>query len=101
MRVPPEELAKLESSADVLELRVEPGGSPILVRKTARGYVAVSGRCTHSGCELMSDPGGFDCPCHGSRFGVGGEGVSGPATRPLPEATVNERADGFYIEVAG
>jgi glycine/D-amino acid oxidase-like deaminating enzyme/nitrite reductase/ring-hydroxylating ferredoxin subunit len=46
---------------------------------------AVSLRCTHLGCLLRFNGAerSWDCPCHGSRFGVDGEVLEGPATRPL------------------
>jgi Rieske Fe-S protein len=46
---------------------------------------AVSPSCTHMGC-LVSFNGAeraWECPCHGSRFGLDGAVLQGPATRPL------------------
>jgi glycine/D-amino acid oxidase-like deaminating enzyme/nitrite reductase/ring-hydroxylating ferredoxin subunit len=46
---------------------------------------AVSLRCTHLGClnRFNAAETSWDCPCHGSRFGVDGEVLEGPAVRPL------------------
>jgi glycine/D-amino acid oxidase-like deaminating enzyme/nitrite reductase/ring-hydroxylating ferredoxin subunit len=46
---------------------------------------AVSLRCTHMGCLVRYNAAerSWDCPCHGSRFGVDGTVLEGPAVAPL------------------
>jgi glycine/D-amino acid oxidase-like deaminating enzyme/nitrite reductase/ring-hydroxylating ferredoxin subunit len=43
--------------------------------------------CTHMGCivRFNSLEKTFDCPCHGSRFGVDGHVINSPAIAPLAE----------------
>ncbi|NLT49003.1 MAG: Rieske 2Fe-2S domain-containing protein, partial [Clostridiales bacterium] len=45
----------------------------------------VSTKCQHMGCQLAWNPEerSWDCPCHGSRFDIDGEVISGPAVKPL------------------
>jgi len=65
-------------------------------RAVREQYLVVDGTCTHLGClpkprfeaaipELGSDwPGGFQCPCHGSRFDLAGRVFQGsPASTNL------------------
>ena len=49
------------------------------------GFRALSSVCTHLGCvtRYRPDEGIIACPCHGSRFGLDGEVLGGPAPRPL------------------
>jgi glycine/D-amino acid oxidase-like deaminating enzyme/nitrite reductase/ring-hydroxylating ferredoxin subunit len=51
---------------------------------------AVSMRCTHMGCLVRFNAAetSWDCPCHGSRFGVDGEVLEGPAVDPLERRSV-------------
>jgi cytochrome b6-f complex iron-sulfur subunit len=56
------------------------------VLHTSDGFRALSSVCTHLGCVTRYQPGRqiIACPCHGSRFGLDGEVLAGPARRPLP-----------------
>jgi Rieske Fe-S protein len=69
-------------------------------------YRALSRICTHMGCVLKFNSEGqaFVCPCHGARFGMQGQYVSGPPRytyplRPLPPIEVRQNGD--TIEVRG
>lgn len=46
---------------------------------------SVSPTCTHLGClvSFSQVEKAWECPCHGSRFGLDGAVLQGPATRPL------------------
>src|SRR5690606_8609065 len=68
-------------------------------RSIRPGFLVMEGKCTHLGCaplprfdvapaDLGPDwPGGFYCPCHGSRFDLAGRvfaGVPAPTNLPVP-----------------
>lgn len=57
------------------------------------GARAVDLTCTHLGCTVIARPDGFVCPCHGSRFGTGGDVCGGPATQALAQLAI-EQHDG-------
>lgn len=56
--------------------------------------------CTHLGCTVAATESGFACPCHGSRFGSGGEVLNGPAPRGLVRLAVEKR-DGVLLVPRG
>jgi len=64
-----------------------PDGRTAAYRDTAGALHAVSARCTHLGCTVRFNDAekSWDCPCHGSRFGVDGSVLAGPAVVPLEE----------------
>ena len=46
---------------------------------------ALSQKCPHLGCRVpfCESSGRFECPCHGSKFDIGGEWIEGPAPRGM------------------
>ncbi|MDQ6750828.1 MAG: FAD-dependent oxidoreductase [Actinomycetota bacterium] len=65
---------------------ISKGAQQVAVSKDDDGTThALSARCTHLGCIVGWNPAerSWDCPCHGSRFGVDGQVLQGPAVRPL------------------
>lgn len=73
-----------------------PPGRSVALYRDANGVFAISTVCTHLGCIVRPETDGFHCPCHGSRFGPGGEVVKGPAPRGLPWLAVSRAGDGVY-----
>jgi Rieske Fe-S protein len=51
---------------------------------------ARSAACTHLGCHLHwnSFERCWDCPCHGSQFGIDGAVLNGPAIHPLEKIEI-------------
>lgn len=71
---------------------------PVALFRDAEGVHAISTVCTHLGCIVKPAPGGgFECPCHGSRFAADGSVLEGPAPTPLPWLAVSRQADGRYL----
>lgn len=93
--------AELGSTADIPE-----GGGTIftaaevVVTQPAKGeFKGFSAKCTHRGCIVKTVAGGtINCECHGSKFGLDGSVVNGPAAEPLPEQQL--RIDGDKIFTA-
>ena len=66
------------------------------MRSVKPEYLVVEGSCTHLGCAPLEDfeprpvegwPGGFFCPCHGSKFDFAGrvfKGVPAPTNLRVP-----------------
>ena len=81
-------------------VEVDGSSDKVLVILLPDGSVAaVSMACTHLGCDVeYSEPRNLIvCPCHGSEFGIMGDNLKGPATRPLQVHAV--RIDGSEVVV--
>ena len=101
-----EMLSKLASASDVSLLR-DPGSKdseqPVYAQNEHRSikpaFLVLEGRCTHLGCAPLAKfdvapadlgpdwPGGFYCPCHGSKFDLAGRvfsGVPAPLNLEVP-----------------
>lgn len=64
-------------------------GRTVAVCRTTDGqHHHVAAACTHMGCIVAWNDAetSWDCPCHGSRFGLDGDVLTGPGTRCLEEA---------------
>lgn len=80
------------SVPDISELGPDEGGivnangeKVAAYRDDSGALHAVSPICTHLGCQVTWNTGErtWDCPCHGSRFGIDGDVIQGPAITPL------------------
>jgi len=62
-----------------------PKGRFYLTRTHDGGFLAISQRCSHLGCNVPWDQavGKFICPCHNSQFSQDGDVLNAPAPRPL------------------
>jgi cytochrome b6-f complex iron-sulfur subunit len=70
---------------------------PALLIHTDSGFSALSLVCTHLGCNLGEDEGGFACPCHGSHFDAEGKVTHGPAAKPLSPLRIEISEDNSVI----
>jgi nitrite reductase/ring-hydroxylating ferredoxin subunit len=85
------------ASADLVEgvsRRFDTGSVSGFVTRRAGRLVAVSGACTHFGCQLRPESGRLRCPCHQALFAVDGTVLAHrlPIALPaLPRVAVRER----------
>lgn len=73
---------------------------PYVVTQPAAGtYKAFAKACTHQGCPVSRITGAdIVCDCHGSKFSINdGSVTAGPASTPLPAATVAVSGDSITV----
>jgi nitrite reductase/ring-hydroxylating ferredoxin subunit/uncharacterized membrane protein len=79
--------------------RLANGSAVMLVRYRGKIH-AIADRCSHRGCSLSEGEVANDsvtCPCHGSRFGLDGTLLGGPAIAPQPVLEVRVRDGGVEV----
>lgn len=69
----------------------------VIVRRDEKGLYAISLTCTHLGCIVGKNAGGFVCPCHGSKFDEQGHVKGGPAPKALEWFKVFQLPDGKLV----
>jgi cytochrome b6-f complex iron-sulfur subunit len=69
----------------------------VIVRRDEKGLYAISLICTHLGCIVGRQAGGFVCPCHGSKFDEQGKVKGGPAPKALEWFKVSQLPDGKLV----
>jgi cytochrome b6-f complex iron-sulfur subunit len=75
-------------------------GSLIVINR-GDGFIALSSKCTHSGCTVSynSDNDHLPCSCHGSVFSTNGSVLNGPADAPLKSYPLDVEGDILTIEL--
>ncbi len=79
-----------------------PNGQLLVDHPSANTFNALSAVCTHAGCLITNFDSGssqFVCPCHGSRYDVNGNVVSGPAPSPLQKYQAQFASDTLTVNV--
>ena len=68
----------------------------------AGNLFAVSQKCPHLGCRVpfCESSGHFECPCHGSKFDIGGEWIEGPAPRGMDRYKVGLDGDTVVVDTS-
>jgi len=71
-----------------------------IIINTGNGFLALSKKCTHQGCDVTynHDDNNLPCPCHGSIFNTNGSVENGPAETALTVYTVNRNEDILTIK---
>lgn len=72
------------------------------IANTGTQLFALSQRCPHLGCRVpfCESSGHFECPCHGSKFDIGGEWIEGPAPRGMDKFELSMEGDSLVVDTS-
>jgi cytochrome b6-f complex iron-sulfur subunit len=73
----------------------------VFIVSGSHGITAISPVCTHLGCFVNWDANRkeFICPCHGAKYGMLGEIISGPQPKPLMRMPLKIEQGKVYLGV--
>ncbi|HSB04977.1 MAG TPA: respiratory nitrate reductase subunit gamma [Thermodesulfobacteriota bacterium] len=71
-----------------------------VIKQPSSEVTVFSPICPHLGCEYNwnAQTSRFECPCHGSVYGINGRVLGGPAPRPLDTLPTKIQAEDLYVE---
>ena len=74
----------------------------VIVVSNSGTLAALNPKCTHKGCDVewKGDSAELVCPCHGSKFGVDGAVLAGPASTSLPVYKFKQEGDLIKVKLA-
>ncbi len=74
----------------------------LFVAHTGTELYALSQKCPHLGCRVpfCDSSGRFECPCHGSKYDLGGEWVEGPAPRGMDRYALKVDAGKLIVDTS-
>ncbi|WP_054812269.1 Rieske (2Fe-2S) protein [Nocardia arizonensis] len=89
--------AATEAIAKTADIPVGGGvivGTMVVTQPTAGVFAGFDSTCPHAGCKVNAVSNGtINCPCHGSKFGLDGAVVAGPAKSPLAPKQIRVEGD--------
>jgi cytochrome b6-f complex iron-sulfur subunit len=74
-------------------------GYGLFIIRETQGFVCLSARCTHLGCNVVwnQDHNIFLCPCHGGKYDKQGRNLEGPPPRPLDQLALGLDREGMLV----
>jgi cytochrome b6-f complex iron-sulfur subunit len=74
----------------------------LFVANTGTRLFAISQKCPHLGCRVpfCDSSGRFECPCHGSKYDIGGEWIEGPAPRGMDRYPLTLTAGSLVVDTS-
>ena len=68
-------------------------------QRIERRMLYLENNCSHAGCSVVWNESEmtWDCPCHGSRFGVKGNVLTAPAVKPLSRKELKDTDDSLKV----
>ena len=95
-----EKVPKLNTVDGWAVLKIK-GRQILFIRDSETSVRALDSVCTHKKCTVAFNPEThkIECPCHGSKFSLDGEVLSGPAKKPLQSYPAGLSKDRIIVKL--